>query len=389
MLGDRSEFPHLGERVYLNHAAMTPIWSSVERAMHATIEQFAQKGADAWFEARDGREVLRQDLAFLLGADPEEIALMPNTSFGISSVASAIRWKSGDRIAVLRGEFPSNVTPWQLAAERNGCELVTLDAESFRGPEGLESLSAEIERGLRLLAVSAVEFQTGLRMPLEEISVRCRAAGTELFVDAIQALGGLELDVRALGIDYLAAGGHKWLMGPEGTGMLYVAAEKAQRLDPQLIGWLSHEDGTSFLSEGRGHLHMDRPLRKRADVFEVGCTNSVGFAGLGAAVARLREIGPRRVREHVQALLDRYEAICVDRGFASKRAPTDHAQLRSNILSLDPPEAVVIQELHAALLERGVVCSMPDGYLRISPHWPNGDDQIEVFEQALDSALGS
>ncbi|MBI5851533.1 MAG: aminotransferase class V-fold PLP-dependent enzyme [Planctomycetes bacterium] len=365
---------------------MSPPSRAVRDACLAMLDDYARHGAAAWIRQFESRERLRARLAQILGAAAEEVALVPGTGHAVSMIATAIDWRPGDRILLLRGEFPTNVTPWQRAALRHSLDVVFLDAAAFaRGGEGLELLARELERGVRLLAVSAVQFQTGMRMPLGSIAALCSAAGTQVFVDAIQAAGAVPIDVAALGIDYLAAGGHKWLMGVEGAGLLWIRADRARELEPAIAGWLSHEDGARFLFEGGGLLRYDRPLRRRADVFEIGVTNALGFAALDASTALLAAIGIERIERHVNAILDELESGFAARGFMSSRALDPAA--RSCILSLTPPLDVDLAALARALAERGVAVSTPDGYLRLAPHWPNDRSQVGPVLDALDDAL--
>src|SRR6185369_4856210 len=191
---------------------------------------------------------LKAKLARLIGARAEDVALTPNTSRGIGDVALCFPWRQGDRVILFEGEFPANVTPWQQAAELFGLEIAWVPVAAFlEGEEqGLARLAAELGRGARLVAVSAVEFQTGLRMPVEAMAAMAHAAGAELFVDAVQACGAVPIDAGAAGIDYLAAGAHKWLMGLEGAGFLYVSPKRIEALRPHVAGWLSHEDAIAF-----------------------------------------------------------------------------------------------------------------------------------------------
>jgi cysteine desulfurase/selenocysteine lyase len=388
VLGDRSQFDDLLGVAYLNHAAMSPPSRAVREACAGMLDEYARRGAAAWPRQLESRERLRARLARLLGASPHELGLVPGTGHAITMIATAIPWRRRDRLILLRGEFPANVTPWQRVAERFDLEPVFLDADAFApGGDGLASLQRELACGARLLAVSAVQFQTGLRMPLAAIATLCRATGTQVFVDAIQALGCTPLDVRSLGIDYLAAGGHKWLMGIEGTACLWIRDDRLAELDPLVASWLSHEDGLGFLFEGAGRLRYDRPLRRRADVFEIGVTNALGFAALDASTALLESIGIAAIERHVAAILDALEPGFVARGFVSARRP--EAAARSGILALTPPAHVGLGELARALGERGIAVATPDGHLRLSPHWPNDLSQVPQVFAALDDALRS
>jgi selenocysteine lyase/cysteine desulfurase len=225
-------------------------------------------------------------------------------------------------------------------------------------------------------------------MPVEAMASLCHAAGAELFVDAVQAVGAVPLDVGTdgdSGIDYLAAGSHKWLMGPEGGGFLYVSPARIEALRPNVAGWLSHEDPVAFLVRGPGLLRYDRPIRKRAGFFEGGNVNTAGLAGLEASIDLLLQLGPRLIFDHVNHILDALEPRLVERGFRSLRS-TDPRQ-RSCTLSVAPPAGVDVVALHERLGASGVSCSIPDGVLRFTPHWPNDVEQVSVIVAAVDASL--
>ena len=386
-LGDRSLFPLLEARAYLNHAGVSPPSDPVREAARATVDDFARRGSAAVGAAVERRQRLRGRLASLVGARPEDVALTPNTSAGIQAVALCFPWRRGDRVVLLDGEFPANVTPWQRAAEAFGLEVrfVPLSAFQRSAEEGLELLDRELARGVRLVAVSAVQFRSGLRMPVAEMGARCGVAGAELFVDAVQAAGGVPLDVR--GVDYLAAGAHKWLAGLLGAGFLYVRPERVGALVPRTAGWLSHEGAARFLVEGPGHLRYDRPVRRRADFVEMGGASEVSLAALEASVEILLGLGVEAIQAHVGGYLDRLEPGLVERGFRSLRAP--EAARRSGILSVEPPQGVAVVPLAREIHARGVACATPDGALRFAPHWPNDPAEIPEVLRAVDGALAA
>ena len=386
-MGSRELFPDLEARAYLNHAAMSPLSVDVRDAMAGFVDDHARKGLGALFTWFEQRRRVRKKLASFIGADASEVAFVPSTTEGIVDIALCFPWKRGDRVIVLEGEFPTNVTPWQQAARRHQLELVMLSAAEFREDEtrALEKLEKELERGVRLVAISAVQFQTGYRMPLEELATRCHRAGCELFVDAIQALGVVPIDVKEVGIDYLVCGSHKWMMGIEGIAFVYAPAERAEALRPEVAGWLSHETPVSFLLEGAGHLRYDRPIRKSLDFLESGSLSSIGCGALEASLDLLAQLGPQSIFDHVNQYLDALEPRLTALGFESFRA-REKAR-RSGILSLRPPSGCDVMALQKALGDRAVACNAPDGYLRFSPHWPNALDEIDYVVESVEACV--
>ena len=155
-------------------------------------------------------------------------------------------------------------------------------------------------------------------------------------MDGIQALGAGPLDLSE--VDYLVAGGHKWLMGIEGAGLVYVAPGALKNLVPRMAGWLGHEEGLRFLFEGPGHLKINRPFKQDASVLEPGVSSAAGFAALEASVGLLEELGLEAIQAHLQAYHDALEPALQELGWRSLRAPDPAA--RSGTLSFEPPAGV-------------------------------------------------
>jgi len=386
-LGDRSLFPRLEARVYANHAGISAPSIAVTQAAQAVYVDYERRGVAAFVTWMLQRNRLREKLGKLIGARPGDIALMPNTTRGVIDIALCFPWKQGDRVVVFEGEFPSNVTPWQRAAALFGAEVVFLSGADYRHDTAaaLATLDRELARGVRLVAVSAVQFQTGFRMPVSAMAALCKKHGAEIFVDAVQACGMVPVDVTTDGIDYLAAGSHKWLMGVEGCGLLYARAERAAALRPNVAGWLSHEDGIGFLFNGEGHLRYDRPIKQSIDFVEGGNTNAAGFAALEASVDLLLGLGVQAIFAHVTAYNDALEAGLTARGFTSLRSPDP--ERRSGSLGVKPPAGTSVTTLHHDLNARGIACAVPDGVLRFSPHWPNPHAEVELILAEVDAIL--
>ncbi|MEM7137784.1 MAG: aminotransferase class V-fold PLP-dependent enzyme [Myxococcota bacterium] len=386
VLGDRALFPELECVAYLAHAAIAPLSAPVVERVGEVLGAYARGGLKGFGHCAPLLEQTRHRLAGLVGASAEEVAFVSNTTHGVIDVAFGIGWEDEDAVLLFEGEFPANVTPWQRAAEEYGLELRWCSLEPFHRSleEGLAALRHELALGVRLVAVSAVQYKTGLRMPIEAIASLCHEHGAELFVDAIQAVGATPIDVGC-GIDYLSTGSHKHLMGPEGAGMVYVSAKHAERFHPRLAGWLSHENAADFLTGEVPLLRYDKALLSSARVFEIGTLNAIGLSALGVSTALLSDLGVPAIHEHANAYLDGLEEGLVDLGFSSLRSNVLDA--RSTLLSVAPPHGVSPPRLARELARRGVVCNTPDGLLRFSPHWPNAVDEVPKVLEAVQGAL--
>ena len=343
--------------------------------------------ASAFKHFSEERRLLRHQLARFVGARSEEIAFVPNTSSGVLAIALCFPWQAGDKLVCFDGEFPSNVTPWQRAAELYDLQLEFQNAWAFleEPSAALDALEAVLQEGVRLVAVSAVQFQSGLRMPLKALSSLCHEYGAKLFVDGIQACGVVPLDVVEEDIDFMSVGSHKWLMGLEGSAFLYVKEELQSALNPVTASWLSHEDPLQFLFEGEGHLRYDRPIRSRIDFLEFGAQNTPGQLSLGVSVALIQQIGVEAIYEHVQRYNDRLEKGLRERGFTSLRASWPGG--RSGILSVRVPYDCDVGELSHRLNKQGVACTSPDGLVRFAPHWPNSQEEVPVILEVIDEFM--
>ncbi len=388
MLGGRRDlFPDIDARVYAAHAAFTPLARSASLAVRAHLATHAAHGFGVVRDVMATREVLRAELARMIGAPPASLAFTQGTTASVIAVAQALAWRPGDVVVTLDGEFPANVTPWLDAVREHRLGHRSMPADAFYDDGGLDALERLLAPGdVRLVAVSAVQFQTGLAMPLAAIAELCRRHDALLFVDAIQAAGVVPLDLGALGVDLAAGGGHKWLCGLDGAGWLYVAPGREHELAHPRCGWLSLQDGARFLFEGPGELRYDRPLLPTPRVFEGGSSSSVALVALDEGVRMLNAVGVAATFAHVQRWHDALEPGLVLRGFASARSP-DPAR-RSGILSVRPPSHTAA-EWQRRLAAHGVVVNTPDGWLRFAPHFASPVDEPALVLAAIDTILGA
>ncbi len=357
----RDEFPSAARAVHMNHAGISPL----PRRVAAAIGDFAEDGLRLdgptyrrW-EARAA--AVRAAAARLIGARAEEIAFIRSTSEGISLIASGLPWQAGDNVVALADEYPSNIYPW-FGLRRFGVEtrLVARRARRF----GVDEVAAAVDGRTRVVAVSAVDWQSGFRADLGALAEFCHARDALLVVDAIQAVGAVRVDVAGCGIDVLAAGGHKWLIAPEGCGMLFVAERVVERIEPLVLGWKS-------VDRGEPYLPYRFELRRDAGRFEPGSAAHLGIHALGAALDLLLDIGPAAIEARVLELTDRLADALNRCGAAilSPRAPAE----RSAILTFALGDTAA---LYAAFTAAGISVRPRLGGIRLAPHFYNDADDI-------------
>ena len=389
-LGQLNLFPKLNQTVYWNHAAISPPSILTVQAIQSVLNEFACRGSDAFLSVVEKRQTLKKKLAQLLGApsnDGSDFAWCPNTTSGIQAIAHAFPWQKNGGVLVFEGEFPTNTLPWRQACLRQSIPLYRAKLSPLMQEKGADWSEIEIylKKGIQLLAISAVQFQSGLRVPLKELSELCKVYDTALFIDGIQACGSTPIPLEF--VDFMASGGHKWMMAIEGAGFLYAHPKWHQRLRPQQAGWLSLEEPLDFLFANHSSLKSDKEIRQEMSAFEGGAQSAVAYAALEASVDVLSQFGVERIHRYIQDLLDPLEASLKDRGFHSYRLKD--SQRQSCILSVLPPseDPKSVTEWVEALKQHNITITQPDGCLRFSPHWPNHIGQVSMIIAAIDELL--
>ena len=356
----RPDFPVAANLVYLNHAAVAPLCKPAADAMKHLADDCLAWGSlhyDQWLAAYEG---LRKSTAQLINASPREIAIVKNTSEGIATVASGLKWRAGDKIVAFQEEFPANVHPWQRLTAQ-GVEVRWL---SIFDP--LEKIDQAC-RGARLLAVSFVQYLSGYRADLVAIGEICARQGVFFFVDAIQGLGAFPLDVRRARIHALAADGHKWLLGPEGCGILYIAQDLQPQIEPIEFGWTNIAAYANYASR-------DLTLRPDAGRYECGTLNTVGIFGLRAALDFLLAIGVDRICQAVQSLGDRLWDGLRQRGCETlgERSPQTGAGIVAFRHKSHEAHLIVRN-----LKENRIIGAPRQGWVRLSPHFYIAPEEID------------
>jgi cysteine desulfurase/selenocysteine lyase len=360
------QFPVRRRLIYLNHAAVSPLCRAAADAMRWLADDAMEFGSlhyGQWMETYEG---LRLATARLIGAHRNEIAIVKNTSEGIATVAQGLEWRPGDKIVAFREEFPANYYPWKRLEETG----VGVEWLSYLDP--LDRID-EACRGARLLAISFVQYLSGHRVDLEAIGEICRRHGCIYFVDAIQGLGAFPVDVRKMHIGALAADGHKWLLGPEGCGVLFVSQELQDSVRPIEFGWTNVAGYADYASR-------DMALRPDAGRYECGTLNTIGCYGLRASIEFLLEVGIESVGPAVQKLGDQVAAGVQSMGYEllGNRSAANGAGIVS-FHKQGRGALEIVQILKAA----GVTAAARQDWVRVSPHFYISPDDIERMLEAL------
>ena len=366
----QNEFPVAERWVYLDHAAVAPLPRRSVETLRAWADDQAANGVVHWPQWERKLRASKANLAELIHASTDEIAFVNSTTHGIGLVAEGFPWREGDRVVTAAEEYSSNIYPWLNLASR-GVNLRLVPSRD--GRIWIDDLLAAVDSTTKLLTISHVEFSSGFRNDLDALGQACRERGIAFFVDAIQGLGPLTIDVEKTPIDFLAADGHKWLLGPEGAGFLYVRRDWIDRLRPTGVGW--HSVVGSFNST-----EIALTFKPSAERWEGGSFNMPGQQAFAASVGLLMELGPKAVSERI---LDRAERVReIARSLDWRIVGSANREDVAGIVALEKdgvdPDAAV-----RALRERGVAAACRRARLRFSPHVYCSDSDLERLSETL------
>ncbi|HEY2841758.1 MAG TPA: aminotransferase class V-fold PLP-dependent enzyme, partial [Pirellulales bacterium] len=332
-----------------------------------------ENGCANWPQWAEQLEHVRRRGAELISASPDEIALVRNTTEGVNLVAEGFPWQAGDNVVVPADEFPTNLYPWMNLASR-GVELRRVPVE--QGRVDLEKIAAACDARTRMISISWVNYAHGWRNDLDALAELAHARGALLFVDAIQGLGMFPLDVRRTPVDFLAADGHKWLLGPEGAGLLYVRREHLDLLRPLAVGWNSVKRANDFQ-------HIELVVKDSAARYEGGSYNMPGFHAFGASLELLLAYTREEMEARILATTDeacrRLQSIGAT---VHSHRDGGHA---SGIVAFDLPGRDSMQ-VRKQLLAHGVATGCRAGRVRISPHAYTNEQDLDQLLAAVEAA---
>ncbi|MDH5573430.1 MAG: aminotransferase class V-fold PLP-dependent enzyme [Gammaproteobacteria bacterium] len=369
-----SEFSALDKNlIYLNHAAVAPWPLRTQTAVNQFAAENVQSGAYHYPQWMQKEQFLRQQIAGLINAPVyDDLALLKNTSEALSVVAHGLSWQAGDNIVTSNEEFPSNRIVWE-SLKHQGVELRQIDLAG-KTPE--QALIDATDKNTRLLAISSVQYASGLRLDLEQIGSYCRQHEILFCVDAIQSVGAVATDVQAIKADFMMADGHKWMLGPEGLAFFYCRNEIRERIHLHQYGWHMVEDHLDFSRTDWQAAHTARR-------FECGSPNMLSIHALSASISLLLDAG----MEHIEAQLNDNIQHLIN-GINSSR----NLQLLSRP---DPDHLAGIilfrhnklkhTDLYQQLMKLGVVCAARGAGVRFSPHFYTSKQQISKAIEIADA----
>ena len=378
-MNETSLSPHLRELFpitkrfnYLNHAAVSPLPLPTLHAVESQLKDVHDYGSINFLDWLSTKEDARKLLAQLLGARPEQIALMRNTSDALSTVANGLAWRRGDNVVTFRGEFPSNIYPWLRLRDAFGVEVRM--CEERDGRVDFEDLANLIDQNTRVVTISHVQYASGFRMDLERLGRLVRQRDALLVVDVIQALGVVPTSVEAELIDVAAGASHKWLLAPEGVGYLYLSDRARERIQPTLVGWVSVPNPQDFQNYEQG-------WKTGALAWETGTGPSALIYGLKASLELLTGVGVANIARHLEELTNNlcdglrkksYEIV-------SSRRPGE----KSQIVCIRHTGGMSAMALYVHLKKQNIVTAPRGDRLRIAPHLYNTYEEIDRLLEAL------
>ena len=368
----RRQFPVTEGLIYLNHAAVAPLPAPCRAGFEAYLEELVHHGAAHYPGLL--LELLTRVRALGAGpikSKPEEIFIVRSTTQGLGIVATGAPLGPGDNVVLVAREFPANLRPW-MPLRRRGVEV--RQVEQREGRVLLDELARAVDCHTRVLSISFVQFLSGFRVELAAVAELCRRVDALLVVDAIQGLGVFPLDVEAMGVDFLAADAHKWLLGPEGVGLGYASARALERIEPALEGWLSVQDPFNFFD-------LEQPLRPNAGRFEEGAYNVAGLHGMEGSLELIRSCGVELIGQRVLQLTDYLVEQLLALGWRVHSPRRAEAE-KSGIV-LTSKAGVEMAALGRTLAGEGIIVSLRDGALRVSPHAYNTEQELDQLLEIL------
>jgi len=358
----REQFPITTNKVFMNHAAQSPLPKPVTDAVCKYVNDFSKFGTTS-IEWNDGGKPF---FAKLVGAKPEEIALIENTSVGLNIAANVLRYPRGSNIVTTDLEYPSVVYPWL----RKSLAVKVRYVKNVNGEISLEDVEKAVDDNTVAVAVSHVEYVNGFRHDLRALSEIAHEHGAYLIVDAIQSAGAMQIDVERDDVDFLMSACYKWLLSPPGAGYLYVKEELIEKFEPPFVGWASVKEEVFETLDFWDIWSLK--LSETASRFEVGSPSFISLVGATEALKMLLHFGIENIEKRILRLTGYLTDAVKDLGL--KLQTPEETRNRSGIVNfkIDKP-----QEVAEKLKKKKIIVSARAHGIRVSPHFYNTEEEID------------
>ena len=369
----REQFPVTKNKVFLNHAAQSPLPKPVVDAIGKYTNEFLNFGTTSTDTNDDGKPYF----ARLIGARPEEIALIENTSMGLNIVANMLHYPPGSKIVTTDLEYPSVVYPWL----RKGLGVKLHYVKNVDGKVLLDDMEKAIDDKTVAAAISHVEYSNGFRHNLRVLSEIVHEHGAYLIVDAIQSVGTMPIDVKRDDVDFLMASCYKWLLSPPGAAYLFVKDELIERFEPPFVGWAS-VDQQVFETVDPWDI-WSLSLSKTASRFQIGTSSIISLVGATVAMKMLLDFGTENIQRRIKKLTDHLIGSVEDLGL--KLQTPQEKPCRSGIVNfrINRPK-----KLADRLNKKGIVVSARSNGIRVAPHYYNTEQEVDRLMEQVGKAKG-
>ncbi|MDH5229435.1 MAG: aminotransferase class V-fold PLP-dependent enzyme [Gammaproteobacteria bacterium] len=352
--------------IYLNHAAVSPWPACTVNAVQRFAEENARVGSLHYPRWLKTEAELREKCCRLINANhTDDIALLKNTSEGLSIIAYGLDWNHGDNIVSSDEEFPSNRIIWESLKNR-GVDFKQVNLLSSESPE--QALINAIDQHTRLLSISSVQYATGLKIDLNTLGKYCRENNIIFVVDAIQSIGAHTIDVQACMADFVIADGHKWMMAAEGLALFYCSPQAKDRLKLNQFGWHMVEQMGDFDNK-------NWQIAKSARRFECGSPNMLGVHALNASLGLIEQVGMEKIESKIKQNSEfLFEEI--NNNHKLNLVTNTDANRYAGIVSFFP-QKIESKVLFEHLTQQGVFAALRGGNIRFSPHYYTPRDRLK------------
>src|ERR1700726_3271386 len=375
----KNEWFPIGDATYLNFAAHAAIprvaLNAVQASVAAKMRPHIVDDQSFFSVARS----LRQSLATLIGASPDDIALTSGAGAGLATIAYALEWSAGDEVIIAGGEFPAHYATWKPMEAREGIKVQITHPQGQFIQSG--DLIAAMTPRTRVISVSHVRFDDGSILDASTLAAACKKHGTLLVLDVSQSCGAIPMDVRSLGADFVVCAGYKYLLSPWGTGFLWTRKENLDSLRPGPYNWLSQ--GVESFARLNYVDPEPAPTLSRWDSAEAASIYNFNLTVMEASAKFVLDASPALIRDHNQALIDYFfERLPEGYRLASPR----QASQRGVFGCIEGGSRGDTEFLYQTLRDERFVVALREGRIRVAPHLLNSTTDIDRLLSVMEKA---